>query len=159
MGAPFVGPYRILGFADEKGGGPLDGVLSAEPLQPIGCNDSARHIWVSESHQIGTCRHISKAGIGRSSDCRATGRNRALGATGRGSDYSSNGRASSDGAEGGVSGGRKLKRLGSTLISNLLNTLLILTNKKPAKYIYSKKLFFTEVRNRHVLFDARQNSG
>ena len=83
-------------------------------MQPIGCNDSARHIWVSESHQIGTCRHISKAGIGRSSDCRATGRNRASGATGRGSDYSSNGRASSDGAEGGVSGGRKLKRLGST---------------------------------------------
>ena len=84
-------------------------------MQPIGCNDSARHIWVSESHQIGTCRHISKAGIGRSSDCRATGRNRASGATGRGSDYSSNGRASSDGAEGGVSGGRKLKRMGSTV--------------------------------------------
>ena len=36
------------------------------------------------------------------------------GATGEGSDYGKNGRATSEGAESGVSGGRKLKRLGST---------------------------------------------
>ena len=35
------------------------------------------------------------------------------GATGKGSDYGKNGRATSEGAEVGVSGGRKLKRLGS----------------------------------------------
>ena len=36
------------------------------------------------------------------------------GATGKGSDYGKNGRATSEGAEGGVSGCRKLKHLGST---------------------------------------------
>ena len=112
----------MFGYFREKGHLPGDGLKQeggitpgrrAEPVQPIGCNDSAHHIWVSVSHQTGTCRHISKAGIGRSSDCRATGRNKASGATGRGSDHGSNGRASSDGTEGGISGGRKLKRVGS----------------------------------------------
>ena len=86
----------------------------AEPVQPIGCNDSSRQSLASESHQTNTCRHISKAGIARSSDSRATGRNSTSGATGEGGDYGSNGRATSDGAESGVSGGRTLKRVGST---------------------------------------------
>ena len=78
------------------------------------CNDSARLIWVSESHQTNACRHITKAGIAWTSDCGAVGWNSATGAAGEGGDCGSNGRATSEGAEVGVSGGRKLKRLGST---------------------------------------------
>ena len=52
--------------------------------------------------------------MAQSSESRATGKNSATGATGKGSNYGRNGKASSDGAEGGISGGRKLKRFGST---------------------------------------------
>ena len=113
----------MFGYFREKGHLPGDGLKEegaitpsrrAEPVQPIGCNDSARQLWASESHQTETCRHISRAGIAQSSDSRPTGRKSATGATGEGSKYGSNGRASSEGDEGGVSGGRKLKRLGST---------------------------------------------
>ena len=83
-------------------------------MQPIGCNDSARRILASGSHQTNTCKHISKAGSARSSDSRAIGRNSATGATGEGGDYGNNGRATAEEAEGGVSGCRKLKHLGST---------------------------------------------
>ena len=86
----------------------------AEPVQPIGCNDSARRILASGSHQTNTCKHISKAGSARSSDSRAIGRNSATGATGEGGDYGNDGRATADEAEGGASGCRKLKHLGST---------------------------------------------
>ena len=86
----------------------------AEPVQPIGCNDSARQILASGSHQTNTCKHISKAGSARSSDSRAISRNSATGATGEGGDYGNNGRATAEEAEGGVSGCRKLKHLGST---------------------------------------------
>jgi hypothetical protein len=86
----------------------------AEPVQPIGCNDSARRILASGSHQTNTCKHISKAGSARSSDSRAIGRNSATGATGEGGDYGNNGRATAEEAEGGVSGCIKLKHLGST---------------------------------------------
>ena len=83
-------------------------------MQPIGCNDSARQILASGSHQTNTCKHISKAGSARSSDSRAIGRNSATGATGEGGDYGNDGRATADEAEGGVSGCRKLKHSGST---------------------------------------------
>ena len=79
----------------------------AEPVQPIGCNDSARQSLASEWHQANACRHISNAGLARSSDSRAIGRNSATGATGEGGDCGNNGRATSEGAESCVSGGRK----------------------------------------------------
>ena len=64
-------------------------------------------------HHAHAFRHILDAAAESSSDSRDICRNSTTGATGEGSNCDSNGRASSDGDEGGVSGGRKLKRLGS----------------------------------------------
>ena len=63
-------------------------------------------------HHAHVFRHILDAAAESSSDSRDICRNSTTGATGEGSNCDSNGRASSDGAYDGVSGSRKLKRMG-----------------------------------------------
>ena len=55
----------------------------AEPVQPIGCNDSARQSLASERHQTNAFRHMSSVGIASTSDCGATSWNSILALVGK----------------------------------------------------------------------------